>query len=40
VVAEARNIITTFQEVRGHRPTVLVLDLNMPVDRALPRFPN
>lgn len=30
VVAEAGNIDRTFREVRAHRPTVLVLDLNMP----------
>jgi DNA-binding NarL/FixJ family response regulator len=30
VVAEAANLPFTFQTVRGHRPSVLVLDLNMP----------
>jgi two-component system, NarL family, response regulator NreC len=30
VVAEAGTIQSTFQEVRSHRPDVLVLDLNMP----------
>lgn len=30
VVAEARDVLSTFQAVRGHRPDVLVLDLNMP----------
>ena len=30
VVAEARDVLSAFQAVRGHRPDVLVLDLNMP----------
>jgi two-component system response regulator NreC len=30
VVAEAGNVLAAFQQVRGHRPDVLVLDLNMP----------
>jgi two-component system, NarL family, response regulator NreC len=42
VVAEAANLPFTFQTVRGHRPTVLVLDLNMPGGSsiaAIPRLP-
>ena len=30
VVAEAANVAGVFQQVRAHRPDVLVLDLNMP----------
>jgi len=30
VVAEAGHILAALQQVRGHRPDVLVLDLNMP----------
>ena len=30
VVAESRDVLSAFQAVRGHRPDVLVLDLNMP----------
>ena len=30
VVAEASDVLSAFQAVRGHRPDVLVLDLNMP----------
>ena len=39
VVAEARNIDTTYREVRGHRPTVLVLDLNMPGGSSIAAIP-
>jgi two-component system response regulator NreC len=39
VVAEARNIETTFQEVRGRRPDVLVLDLNMPGGSSIAAIP-
>ncbi len=34
VVAEAGTIQAVFVAVRSHRPTVLVLDLNMPAGRA------
>lgn len=30
VVAEARDVLSALRAVRGHRPNVLVLDLNMP----------
>ena len=30
VVAEAGDVLATLQQVRGHTPDVLVLDLNMP----------
>jgi two-component system response regulator NreC len=30
VVAEASTIQSVFQHVRGHRPAILVLDMNMP----------
>ena len=30
VVAEAGDVLGALQQVRGHRPDVLVLDLNMP----------
>jgi two-component system response regulator NreC len=30
VVAEAGDVLSALQAVRGHRPDVLVLDLNMP----------
>ena len=30
VLAEAGDVLSTFQAVRNHRPDVLVLDLNMP----------
>jgi two-component system, NarL family, response regulator NreC len=40
VVAEARNIETTYREVRGHRPTVLVLDLNMPGGSSIAAIPS
>ena len=41
VRAEAGDIQMTFRHVRGHRPSVLVLDLNMPGGssiRAIPRL--
>lgn len=41
VVAEAGDIPTVMRKVRGHRPRVLVLDLNMPGEsslRAIPRI--
>ncbi len=40
VVAEARNIDTTYREVRGHRPTVLLLDLNMPGGSRIAAIPS
>jgi two-component system response regulator NreC len=39
VVAEAGEIDTTKRMVRAHRPTVLVLDLNMPGPDSLPAIP-
>ena len=39
VVAEAANLPFTFQTVRGHRPTVLVLDLNMPGGSSIVAIP-
>jgi two-component system response regulator NreC len=39
VVAEAGTINTTYQEVRGHRPAVLVLDLNMPGGSSIAAIP-
>jgi len=40
VVAEAGEIDTTKRMVRAHRPTVLVLDLNMPGGESLPAIPD
>jgi two-component system response regulator NreC len=39
VVAEAGDIETTLRRVRGYRPNVLVLDLNMPGEQSLPAIP-
>ena len=39
VVAEAGDIQTTLRRVVGHRPKVLVLDLNMPGEQSLPAIP-
>jgi two-component system response regulator NreC len=39
VVAEAGDIQTTLRRVLGHRPNVLVLDLNMPGEQSLPAIP-
>jgi two-component system, NarL family, response regulator NreC len=39
VRAEAGDIKTTFSQVRGHRPTVLVLDLNMPGGSSIAAIP-
>ena len=39
VVAEAGDVETTRRKVRALRPTVLVLDLNMPDGSALPAIP-
>jgi two-component system response regulator NreC len=40
VVAEAEDVDTAKRAVRGHRPDVLVLDLNMPGDPSLPAIPD
>lgn len=40
VVAEADDVDTAKRAVRGHRPDVLVLDLNMPGDPSLPAIPD
>ena len=39
VVAEANDVGTAKRVVRGHRPDVLVLDLNMPGEPSLPAIP-
>jgi two-component system response regulator NreC len=39
VVAEASDVESALRMVRGHRPDVLVLDLNMPGDPSLPAIP-
>jgi two-component system response regulator NreC len=39
VVAEADDVDTTKRAVLGHRPDVLVLDLNMPGEPSLPAIP-
>jgi two-component system response regulator NreC len=39
VVAEASDVDTAARYVRGHRPTVLVLDLNMPGGSSLEAIP-
>jgi two-component system response regulator NreC len=39
VVAEAGDVEEARRAVRGHRPTVLVLDLNMPGDSSLEAIP-
>ncbi|HWK18897.1 MAG TPA: response regulator transcription factor [Solirubrobacteraceae bacterium] len=39
VVAEAGDIKSVFVAVRGHRPTVLVLDLNMPGGSSVEAIP-
>jgi two-component system response regulator NreC len=39
VVAEAGDIETVMRKVRGHRPRVLILDLNMPGEPSLPAIP-
>jgi two-component system response regulator NreC len=39
VVAEAANLAFTFQTVRGHRPSVLVLDLDMPGGSSIAAIP-
>jgi two-component system, NarL family, response regulator NreC len=40
IVAEADDVESARRYVRGHRPTVLVLDLNMPGDSALELIPS
>jgi two-component system response regulator NreC len=39
VVAEAGSVDATFRHVRGHRPAVLVLDLNMPGGSSIAAIP-
>lgn len=39
VVAEAGDVSAAMHYVRAHRPSVLVLDLNMPGDPSLPAIP-
>jgi two-component system response regulator NreC len=39
VVAEAGTVEATFLQVRGHRPAVLVLDLNMPGGSSIAAIP-
>ena len=39
VVAEAGDVDTTLRFVRGHRPDVLILDLNMPGGPSLRAIP-
>ena len=40
VVAEAGDVETAARYVRGHRPAVLILDLNMPGAPSLPAIPS
>ncbi|MFN8130011.1 MAG: response regulator transcription factor [Solirubrobacteraceae bacterium] len=39
VVAEAGDVSSTLRSVRGHKPNVLILDLNMPGEPSLPAIP-
>jgi two-component system response regulator NreC len=39
VVAEAGDVESAMRYVRGHRPSVLILDLNMPGQSSLPAIP-
>src|SRR5438309_1800740 len=39
VVAEAGDMDSAIRYVRGHKPSVLVLDLNMPGEPSLPAIP-
>src|SRR5215213_7112136 len=39
VVAEAGDVADAMRYVRAHRPSVLVLDLNMPGEPSLPAIP-
>jgi two-component system response regulator NreC len=40
VVAEAGDVDAAARYVRGHKPTVLILDLNMPGEPSLPAIPS
>ncbi len=40
VIAEADDVDSAKRAVRGHRPDVLILDLNMPGDPSLPAIPD
>src|SRR5262245_57922360 len=40
VVAEAGDVEAARRYVRGHKPAVLILDLNMPGEPSLPAIPN
>jgi two-component system response regulator NreC len=40
VVAEAGDVDSARRYVRGHKPAVLILDLNMPGDPSLPAIPS
>ena len=40
VVAEAGDVPSALRYVRAHRPSVLVLDLNMPGEPSLPAIPD
>ena len=40
VVAEAGDVETAARYVKGHRPAVLILDLNMPGEPSLPAIPS
>jgi two-component system response regulator NreC len=39
VVAEAGDVDSAIRYVRGHKPSVLILDLNMPGEASLPAIP-
>jgi two-component system, NarL family, response regulator NreC len=39
VVAEAGDVPSVIRYLRGHKPTVLILDLNMPGEQSLPAIP-
>jgi two-component system response regulator NreC len=39
VVAEAGDVPTLIRRLRGHKPTVLILDLHMPGEPSLPAIP-
>lgn len=40
VVAETGDVPATLRSVKGHRPRVLILDLNMPGEPSLPAIPS
>jgi two-component system, NarL family, response regulator NreC len=40
VVAEAGDVESAIRYVRGHKPSVLILDLNMPGEASLPAIPH